>query len=236
VSTKVEDAARVAEAVRENLYVHVRLCDQGLAPTADERQVLAGSLPELRAFGSHRFAHVRAILDWDHRIPSEGMLLRIYAAYSDKEGRRLDAAIDGRKTEIAGDNLYPEFDVPDFGGLDASETYVAALGRGQYRVDDLRLVSAWRRKVDDAPCEAALSAVRRRRSYLLARGRPEADILGDAMVVGWAPPCTAHSPNWALEVWLLVEFDGRVGKTLVFQVDSATFEVTREYVVDVTIT
>ena len=38
---------------------------------------------------------------------------------------------------------------------------------------------------------------------------------------------------WAVEIWLVVEFDGQVGKARVFMVDSESLEVTREYLTEV---
>jgi hypothetical protein len=52
-------------------------------------------------------------------------------------------------------------------------------------------------------------------------------------VVGWAPPCLAEAENWAVEVWLVVEFDGQSGRAMVFMVDNETMEVTREYMTEV---
>jgi hypothetical protein len=43
----------------------------------------------------------------------------------------------------------------------------------------------------------------------------------------------AHSSAWAVEIWLVVEFDGQVGKAKVFMVDSESLEVTREYLTEV---
>ena len=48
------------------------------------------SMPELAPYGSNQYAAVRAVLDWDHQIPSDYMLLRIYTAYSRHEARLLD--------------------------------------------------------------------------------------------------------------------------------------------------
>ena len=53
------------------------------------------------------------------------------------------------------------------------------------------------------------------------------------LVIGWAPPCLAHSENWAIEVWLLVDFDGHSGKAHVFMVDSKSKKVSREYFTEV---
>jgi hypothetical protein len=57
--------------------------------------------------------------------------------------------------------------------------------------------------------------------------------LGAAVVVGWAPPCLAHSSSWAIEIWLITEFNGQSGKAHVFMVDSEAQKITREFETDV---
>ena len=53
--------------------------------------------------------------------------------------------------------------------------------------------------------------------------------------IPWTPPCLAASKHWAIEVWLLVDFDGHVGRAHVFMVDSKSHLVTREYFTEVQI-
>jgi hypothetical protein len=222
----------VAEAFGD-LRVHVRLQEQQLAATPEFRKALHDAVPELVPYGSNQYAGVRAILDWDHQIPSEYMLLRIYTAYSRHEARLLDTQIRTREQGIANANVYPEFDLPDYGDLDASETYIAVLRPDSPEFEEFRFFSDWRKEVRPPVARAALSAVKQLDSYQAAYRARQNDALGSAVVVGWVPPCLARSSAWAIEIWLVVEFDGQVGKAQVFMVDSETLEVTREYTTEV---
>ncbi len=233
---KVPPGEPPGELVRqafEELRVHVRLREQGIGNDAAYAKKLLDTMPELVPFGSNQYVAVRAVLDWDHQLPSEYTLLRIYAAYSKHEARLLDTQIRGREQTIATDNVYPEFDLPDYGDLDASETYIAVLRPNHTEFEEFRFFSDWRKEVRPPIARAALSAVKGLESYQEAYRRRQNDALGSAVVVGWVPPCLAHSEAWAVEIWLVVEFDGQVGKAKVFMVDSESLEVTREYVTEV---
>ena len=216
-----------------DLRVHVRLQEQGVATTSAFRKALHEAVPELVPYGSNQYAAVRAILDWDHQIPSEYMLLRIYAAYSKHEARLLDTQIRARDQAITSDNVYPEFDLPDYGDLDASETYIAVLRPDSPDFEEFRFFSDWRKEVRPPIARAALAAVKELDSYQEAYRARQNDALGSAVVVGWVPPCLAKSTAWAIEIWLVVEFDGQVGKAKVFMVDSESLAVTREYITEV---
>jgi hypothetical protein len=222
----------VADAFAD-LRVHVRLQEQGIASSEAFRKALHTTTPELAPYGSNQYAVVRAILDWDHQIPSEYMLLRIYTAYSRHEARLLDTQIRARDQAISTDNVYPEFDLPDYGDLDASETYIAVLRPDSPEFEEFRFFSDWRKEVRPPVARAALSAVKQLDSYQESYRARQNDALGGAVVVGWVPPCLAHSTAWAVEIWLVVEFDGQVGKAKVFMVDSESLEVTREYLTEV---
>jgi hypothetical protein len=222
----------VTEAFTD-LRVHVRLQEQGVAKTEDFRKRLHAAVPELVPYGSNQYAAVRAVLDWDHQIPSEYMLLRIYTAYSRHEARLLDTQIRARDQAIASANVYPEFDLPDYGELDASETYIAVLRPDSPEFEEFRFFSDWRKEVRPPVARAALSAVKQLDSFQDSYRSRQNDALGSAVVVGWVPPCLARSAAWAVEIWLVVEFDGQVGKAKVFMVDSESLEVTREYLTEV---
>ncbi|MFO7565412.1 MAG: hypothetical protein R6X02_22415 [Enhygromyxa sp.] len=222
----------VADAFAD-LRVHVRLQEQGVASSAEFRKRLQESTPELIPYGSNQYAAVRAVLDWDHQIPSEYMLLRIYTAYSRHEARLLDTQIRAADQAISADNVYPEFDLPDYGDLDASETYIAVLRPDSPEFEEFRFFSDWRKEVRPPVARAALAAVKQLDSYQEAYRARQNDALGSAVVVGWVPPCLAHSSAWAVEIWLVVEFDGQVGKAKVFMVDSESLAVTREYLTEV---
>ncbi len=217
----------------DELRIHARLLEQGVGTDIDYAGRLHDIIPVLSAFGSNQYAVIRAVLDWDHQIPSEYALLRIYAAYSKHEARLLDTQLRARDQAIALGNLHPEFDLPDFGELDSSETYIGVLRPGGADFEEFRFFSDWRKEVRPAVARAALSAVKQLESYQEAYRKRQNDALGSAVVVGWVPPCLAQSTAWAVEIWLVVEFDGQVGKARVFMVDSENLAITREYMTEV---
>jgi hypothetical protein len=227
------DAERVRNALLEELKVHVRIEDQGHAPTPEELRALAKELPDLSAFADHRFRAVRVILDWDHQIPSQFVLLRVLACYDNEVLRRVDAILEDRDEEIAENNLYPEFDVPDYGEIESSETYVAVMRPGSMQFEDFRFLSGWRKQVDPKTAETAVKTVRTYEGYKKAAAARQSDGLGGPVVIGWAPPCLADTDEWAIEIWLLTEFDGHTGKAQVFMVDPRGEKVTRQFQTDV---
>lgn len=226
------DDSAVRAAVRDALLVHPRVAQQG-APTAAQRAELAAALPALVPFGTNRYVAARAILDWDHQLPSAFAVLRLLLSYSDREARVVDAEIARREREIAADNLYPEFDLPDFAAVTASEAYVVMLRSGKPILDELRFASEWRRRVDQGAQRAALAAVRRLDSFQRSFQARVSEHLGPPVVIGWTPPCLARSAKWAVEIWLLTDFDGHRGRAHVFMVDSASHAVTREFFTEV---
>lgn len=234
MSTQRErDAELVRETMRRELKVHVRITDQGNGPDEARRRQLADSLPDLLAFGEHAFHGVRIVLDWDHQIPSQYMLMRIIACYDAKQLEQVDAMLHDRDEEIGESNLYPEFDVPDYGDIDGNESYVALLRPGSLEVEDFRFMSNWRKQVRPAVADLAVETVKSSPSYGKAASRRSGEGLGGPVVIGWAPPCLANSSAWAVEIWLLTEFDGHQGKARVFMVDLDRKEVTREFDTDV---
>lgn len=232
-SQRERDAEMVRTALRDELKVHVRIKDQGKAPSEEQLRTLADTIPDVVAFGENAFAGVRAVLDWDHQIPSKYVLLRILASYRAGDLERLDAMIEDRDEEVAEGNLYPEFDVPDYGDIDASESYVALMTPGSVEIEDFRFMSTWRKQVRPAVADLAVETVKSTPSYQRAAAARSGDGLGGPVVIGWAPPCLANTSAWAVEIWLLTEFDGHQGKARVFMVDLESKSVTREFDTDV---
>jgi hypothetical protein len=227
------DAERVRDVIRNHLKVHVRIRDQGHAPDDAARKELAAMIPDLVAFDDERFESVRVLLDWDHQIPSQFILMRIIACYDAKTRSRVDAMLDERDDEIGEMNLYPEFDVPDYGEIEGSETYVAVMRPGTIEFEDFRFLSAWRKNVSPKVADAAVKIVRENEGYKRAAASRRTDGLGGPVVIGWAPPCLAHADRWGVEIWLLTEFDGHTGKARVFMIDIDQEAVTREFETDV---
>ncbi len=233
--SKHDDPAMVRTALIQRLKVHTRVAQQGLGPTPDQRKRLAASLPDIIAFGDRRYAAAHVVIDWDHRLPSEASLIRLYLSYTDREAADVDNALRARDREIDSGNLYPEFDVPDYGEIDASETYVGLVRPGGNEVEELRFFSDWRKSVQQPVVRDVLAAVRAHAGYERSMRERSHDNLGPPVVIGWTPPCLANSKNWAVEVWLLVDFDGHMGRAHVFMVDSKLRNVTREFFTEVQI-
>ena len=138
----------------------------------------------------------------------------------DKAQSLFDQAIARRRDEIKQRDLYPEFDVPDFAGLPADESYDVEL-TGQLDVEAMHLTSPWRRDVADEDANAAIEAVRDSAVFAEVQkqesGRSSA--LGDLEAVAWTPPCESGQTRWTLDVWWLTAFDGRIGRGWSFLVD-----------------
>lgn len=233
--SKHDDPGLVRTALIQRLKIHTRVAQQGLGPTPDQRKKLAASLPDILAFGDRRYAAAHVLLDWDHRLPSDAMLLRLYLSYTDREAADVENTLKNRDREIDSGNLYPEFDVPDYGEIDASETYVGLVRPGGHDVEELRFFSDWRKSVQQPVVRDVLAAVRAHAGYERSMRERSHDNLGPPVVIGWTPPCLANSKHWAVEVWLLVDFDGHMGRAHVFMVDSKLRSVTREFFTEVQI-
>ncbi len=232
-SERTADAARVRKTLLENLKVHVRLRDQGHDPSPEELERLAKELPDLSAFADNTFTSVRVLLDWDHQLPSQFILLRVFGCYDERSAEQLDAVIEDRDAEIEETNLYPEFDLPDYGEIEGSETYVGVLKPGTATFEDFRFLSGWRKQVEPFVADAAVRCVRVYQGDQKAAASRASEGLGGPVIIGWAPPCLAETEDWAIEIWLLTEFDGQTGKARVFMVDLEAKAVTREFDTDV---
>ena len=233
--SKHDDPSLVRTAVAQRLKVHVRLAQQGINPNPEQRQRLAHALPQILPFGDRHYAAAHVVLDWDHHLPSEAVLLRLYLSYTDREASDVEAALKLRDREIDADNLYPEFDVPDYGELDASETYIGLVRTANYDIEELRFFSDWRKSVQQPIVREVLGIVRNHPGYDRSMRERSHDNLGPPVVIGWTPPCLANSKNWAVEVWLLVDFDGHMGRAHVFMVDNKARAVTRDFFTEVQI-
>src|SRR5262249_11837558 len=146
-------------AVLDQLRVHPRVAQQNLSGGADARGKLLAALPSLTPFRETEPKQVMAVLDWDHRLPSQRLALRVYLNYDDKAATRFDEAWSGRGEAIARRDLYPEFDVPDYEELPADEAYDAELTT-TLTVEGMRLTSPWRRAIEPELAEQAVEVVR----------------------------------------------------------------------------
>jgi len=209
----------VSNLALEALQLHPRVLQQGITDEAAKR-VLAAALPRVVPFRPQAVHSLVAVLDWDHRLPSKSLTMRLHLAYDAAARERFWNAFARRKKEIAEKNLFPEFDVPDYGGLPADEAYDVEL-TAELEIEAMRLTSPWRREVADEDATIAVQAVRRSALFADVKrgetGRPES--LGDLEAVSWTPPCESGQSRWTLDVWWLTLFDGRVGRGWSFLVD-----------------
>jgi hypothetical protein len=218
----VED---LRELVAADLRRHPRVAYQGLLADADAGARLAAALPKMPPF-RHPYAGALSVIDWDHRLPSRALMLRIFAYYRPESLAAGQEGFDDRLEEIGRVDRYPEFDVPDFDHLVADEAYEVELSTSG-EVGRCRLTSAWRREITQADSNAAVEVTRvseefKRLAPLLSN-RPAH--LGGLEAVSWTPPCESQYSVWTLDVWYLLAFDGRIGTGRSFLVDTAAKSV-----------
>jgi hypothetical protein len=205
--------------VAEGIRLHPRVAYQGLLSGPEAPAQLGLALPPLPPF-RHDYAGAIAVVDWDHRLPSSMLALRIYAYYSRDSLEAGQEAFDDRVEHIAERDRYPEFDVPDFDNLPADEAYEVELTTAGV-VGRCRLTSAWRRTIEYADATRAVGLASKSEEYakLVAATSRRPPHLGDLEAVSWTPPCESQHPRWTLDVWYLLAFDGRVGTGRSFLVD-----------------
>ncbi len=201
------------------LLIHPRVAQQGISRER-ATAVLDEAQPRVLPFRDRSLHGVMGVLDWDHRLPSKALVLRLHAFYDGPAQHRFQQALDRRKEEIAARDLFPEFDVPDFSGLPADEAYDVEL-TPDLQVEAMRLVSPWRRDVADEDGAVAIAAVRGSEVFAeVRRAEPSrSPSLGDLEAVAWTPPCESGQKRWTLDVWWLTAFDGRIGRGWSFLVD-----------------
>jgi len=222
-------ALDLRDLLRAELLIHPRLSQQGILGRPEDRARLAAALPPLVPFGDATYAGACWILDWDHRLPSKQAILRLLAYYTAERRKEIEEVLAARQGEIAADDLFPEFDVPDYVGVPADEAYEAEMeiGSGPAR---LRLVSEWRREIQPGPGGQAVEIVRASEPFkeLKVRSKVRAPGLGDLEPAEWSPPCESGHVRWGVDVWYLLTFNGMVGEGRAFLVDLEERMVVRE--------
>ncbi len=214
------EADSYRERIAAAFLVHPKVALQGLAATEEARKRLAAAVPDLVPFKDHTYHAFLPVIDWDHRLPSQQLVLRIYAYYTEESYRYGQADLKVRMEEIEKRDLFPEFDVPDLSGLVADEAYdVLTDLEGQRR--SARLASSWRRDLEPREAARAAAVVRASPEFReLAKKYPNRPRnLGDAEAVSWVPPCETNHSAWTVDVWYLVAYDGMFGKGHSFLVD-----------------
>jgi hypothetical protein len=211
----------VAREVRR----HPRVEYQALLGESRAGEALATSLPPLVPFSrpgarSQRFRGAITIIDWDHRLPSRELILRVYGYYTKASLAAGVEAYEDRRELIAARDQFPEFDVPDFANLVADEAYQIDLDTHGV-LGECRLTSPWRRHIARQDASLAEATVRNAPEFqalseAAARRPPQ---LGSAEAVSWTPPCESGHSRWTIDVWYLLSFDGRVATGQSFLVD-----------------
>jgi hypothetical protein len=215
---KVSDLRQLVAA---DLRRHPRVAYQGLLAEADAGARLAAALPEMPPFRTP-YVGALSVIDWDHRLPSRGLMLRVFAYYRAESLAAGQEGFDDRLEEIGRVDRFPEFDVPDFDNLVADEAYEVELTTTG-ELGRCRLTSAWRREIAPADSAGAVEVTRvseefKRLTPLISNRPPH---LGGLEAVSWTPPCESQHPVWTLDVWYLLAFDGRIGTGRSFLVDPA---------------
>jgi hypothetical protein len=208
------------DEVKRELRRHPRVMHQKLFEDSAAVDRLAAALPAFVPFRNGSYAAAMWVIDWDHRLPSREVVLRLYAFYSDEARRNGVRSWDERLAQIGREDLFPEFDVPDFGGLLADEAYEAELSlTGEPK--KFRLVSDWRRDVESRLGRKAEEIARASPAFkeLASQVRTRPPGLGDLEAAEWAPPSESGHVRWGLDVWYLRSFNGMVGEGTAFLVD-----------------
>jgi hypothetical protein len=222
-------ALDLRDLLRAELRVHRRLLQQGLFSGSEDGARLAATLPPLVAFAGSQYVGGDWMIDWDHRLPSRQAVLRLYAHYSDARRHETQHGLTLRLGDIGRDDLFPEFDVPDFVGLPADEAYEAEIDLTG-NPSRLRLVSEWRREIQPASAGQAVDIVRGSEPFraLKAQSKVRPPALGDLEPAEWSPPCESGHVRWGVDVWYLLTFNGMVGEGRAFLVDLEEGKVVRE--------
>lgn len=230
-ATRTLEVDRLLAAVKR----HPRLVHQELLAGAAAELRLRTTLRPLVAFGQATYAGCLAVLDWDHRLPSQQAVLRLYAYYSPDALEAGARAFAARSAEIAERDLHPEFDIPDYTGLAGDEIYEGEVDR-EGGAAPMRLVSGWRREIPAKDARLAVRVARQSEQFqrlLAATKGQRPNHLGELEAVAWTPPCEVDSPRWTIDVWFLLQLDHALGRGHSFLVDPEQQQVVaeREFVV-----
>ena len=86
--------------VAEEIRLHPRVAYQSLFAGPEVGAQVAAALPPMPSFRSD-YAGAIAVIDWDHRLPSQALSLRIFAYYSEDTLEHGHEAFDDRLEHIA---------------------------------------------------------------------------------------------------------------------------------------
>lgn len=221
-----------AKSIVADIKRHPRCEHQALIRDEAQLERLRGTLLQLVPYTGDEYAGFLPVLDWDHRLPTKTITLRIYAFYNEETLRAGQGHYETRCRQIEARDKYPEFDVPDFSDLPADESYEVVLEESG-DVIQTQLASEWRRNIESDKATAARKIVRMSEEYRrISQDKNRPDFLGDLEARSWTPPCEGGHQNWTIDVWYLLEYNGMMGKGLSFLVDLMMAKVVnvREFV------
>jgi hypothetical protein len=214
---------------RRGLKRHPRVVSQKLFDSEESIAKLAAALPNFLPFRGKSYKSVLWVVDWDHRVPSRDVIVRMYAYYTSPGKLVADKSFQDREQQIRGEDLFPEFDVSDFGGLAADEIYESE-GPVAGELKPFRLVSEWRREIDPKMARKAEQVVRESKNFkeMASETRARPPGLGDLEAAEWCPPSESGHTRWGIDVWYLRSFNGMVGEGTAFLVDLDDVAVIRQ--------
>lgn len=229
-----------AEEIARCLRIHPRVQQQGIAGGPEDRLKFATALPALTPFRGLPFTAFAAVLDWDHKLPSEMVMLRLFAFHSPDSLAAITVALEARSRAIETSDRFPEFDVADFAGLadaGADEAYEVDI-KLDGTLDSVRHVSPWRREIADALGQTACEIVRQSSELrqIVLQQLARSSLMPHLQALQWVPPFEAEHTRWVIDVWYLVERRGRDVLARSFLVDPEEKRVvsTREILLRVT--
>src|SRR5258708_22978652 len=91
----------------QELVIHPRVAQQGFADE-DLHRLLGQVLPRVAPFRGRGVHSLVATLDWDHRLPSKALTLRLHLCYDEAGRARHEQALARRRAEIADRDRFPE--------------------------------------------------------------------------------------------------------------------------------
>ena len=177
------------EELKRDLRRHPRVEMQGLLEAMVDRAKLAQTLPAFSPFKAKAYKAVLWVADWDHRLPSQNIIMRLYAYYNGHGRRVADETFGERLAQITSETIFPEFDVSDFSGLPADEVYEAE-GPVGGELKTFHLVSEWRREIEPPLARKAEQIVRASHHFreIASQTRARPPGLGDLEAAEWSPP------------------------------------------------
>jgi hypothetical protein len=224
----------VPTVIEKTLRPHPRVAYQGLYQDEASRRKLVPMVPHLVPFRGSTYTDLIALVDWDHRLPSKTLMLRLLAYYDLESAIAGRAALDKRVEEIARQDKFPEFDVPDFEDLPADEAYEIEL-TPEGELGKARFTSPWRRDLEDEPADKAVALAKGSAEFasILAATTSRPKNLGGLEAVAWAAPCESGHSRWTVDVWYLVQFDGRMGqgRSLLVDIEAGKVITVRDFTV-----